>query len=535
MTRVKKITAVVLVFSIFISAFGFNAFAEEEVSESMQGFYIFLDDLVNKLVAGIAALIYPPRSWKNIDEYSKDNFYAGVKKEDYNYEGGKWTLGYANASIKTGDELDDNHYVGGSLSVTRKTATDIRDDQKVRTIAISDGRGISIFSVIDGFGICNKDVKTIRARFQKYADENNLKITSINVSALHQHSCVDTFGMNGDIINALFTSSFRNLFNLELPSGQNEAFMENLFTKTVDTMKTAVSNMEEGTLYFGSVNAKEYMHDKRDPQVMDENLNRFRFVPDDPDSKETWLVNAGIHCVGHGAAGTLVTADYPYFMEKYINEEKNANLLYILGAELAITSDNTTITPDADLLEKYGDEGYARLASFGKALAEKVSSISNEKIVDPILNISFTTSKIDIENMIFLLAGKGGLLVNEVYKTGFAKYAVVTEIGYAQFGKDISVAIMPGELAPEIAFGGADMKDKSWTDEDWEYAPFNSVEPNRTMVVFGLTNDQVGYLVTNSNWHSFCAGYNEEIVSCGKMAGASVASDYIPFMESLTK
>ena len=97
--------------------------------------------------------------------------------------------------------------------------------------------------------------------------------------------------------------------------------MANLYKKVESTVKGAVESMEEGDLYYGSVDASEYIHDKRDPQVIDPNINRFRFVPADG-GKETWIVNAGIHCVGLGAGGTTVSGDYPYYFEKYINEKE---------------------------------------------------------------------------------------------------------------------------------------------------------------------------------------------------------------------
>ena len=154
-------------------------------------------------------------------------------------------LGYDNSSIKTGNELNGEHYVGGSLSVTKKLADEKRDDQKVRTVAVSDGRGITIFSSIDTFGLPNNEVRIIREKFQAYADEKGYNITSVNISALHQHSCIDTFGLNGDLVDALFFSSIRNILGLELPGGQNDEFMENLYKVTVDSMIKAVKNMEK--------------------------------------------------------------------------------------------------------------------------------------------------------------------------------------------------------------------------------------------------------------------------------------------------
>ena len=95
--------------------------------------------------------------------------------------------------------------------------------------------------------------------------------------------------------------------------------MENLYNVTVKSMLDAIDDMQTGSLYFGTVDVSEYIRDKRDPQVFDKNINRLRFVPDAQGEEETWIVNGAIHCVGNGAGGTVLTGDYPYYMEKYIN------------------------------------------------------------------------------------------------------------------------------------------------------------------------------------------------------------------------
>jgi len=525
----KKIIALILSATMLLTAaFCVPVSAASEFENSLNR---ALDKLVDALVNGISMLIAEP-DWVSKEDYETENFYAGHSAEDFietPTDSAVWSIGYSNASIQTGKELEDEHYVGGSLSVTKKLATEVRDDQKVRTIAVSDGRGISIFASIDSYGMSLTDVRGIREQFQKYADEKGLDITSVNVSALHQHSCIDTFGLNGDLLEALFLSSVRNILGIELPNGQNKDFMENLYNVTVQSMIDAIDNMEEGGLYYGNVDISEYIRDKRDPQVFDPNMNRLRFVPADG-SAETWILNAPIHCVGNGAGGTLITGDYPYFMEKYINETAGANVFYILGAELAISSQYEPITDDmldAELVEKY-DRGYAEIKAFGEALAKLACSIdeSDEKMVAPILNIAFKEAFVPVENSILQLAAKGGLLTNQVVKTGINKCEVVTEVGYCEFGTELAIAIIPGELAPEIAYGGVETAAESWDGLEWEFTSFADAAEDRTLIVFGITNDQIGYLLPYNEWHSYFTE-NEEIVSAGRSAGVVITDAFL--------
>ena len=528
----KKITSFILAFAVILTAFAIPASATEVTSDVERGFYRFVDDLLDTIVTGIAYMIVEPSHFVYKDDYVSENFYEGHTPEEFldaPAENAQWSLGYSNASILTGNELTEEHYVGGSLSVSKKLATAQFDDQKIRTVAISDGRGISIFASIDTFGLANNEVRVIREKFQAYADSKGLEITDINISALHQHSCVDTFGLNGDIVNALFTSSIKNLLGMELPSGKNKNFMENLYKVSVQSMIDAVEDMEAGNLYYGTGDISEYIRDKRFPKVSDGNLNRLRFAPADG-SEETWIVNLPIHAVGHGAGGTVLTADYPYYMEKYINENAGANFMMILGAELAITSEYPEdIYRDPEITAEY-DDGYAGLITFGNILGEIACSISNDEIVAPILNIRHTEFFVPVSNSIFKLAARGGLLTNDVVKNGL-DYEVVTELGYAEFGTNLAIAIVPGELAPEIAYGGAITAEDSWDGTEWNYSSFAEVT-DRKLLVFGITNDQIGYMMTDNDWRSYLTE-NEEIVSTGPKAGAYVADTYLTLFDEI--
>lgn len=525
----KKLTAIVLSLAVLFTAFAIPASAATEVTSDVErGFYRFVDSVLDTLVNGIAALIFEPHGWDTRDSYESENFYEGNSPEEFldvPAENAAWSVGYANASILTGKELEEEHYVGGSLSVTKKLATYQYDDQKIRTVAISDGRGINIFASVDTFGLANNEVRVIREKFQKIADQNGWKITSINISALHQHSCVDTFGLNGDIIGALFTSSFKNLLGLELSSGKNKDFMENLYDVSVKSMVDAVEDMQVGNLYYGNIDISDLIRDKRAPKVFDGNLNRLRFVPAAAGEKETWIINLPIHCVGNGAAGTELTGDYPYYMEKYLNENANANFAMILGAELAISSEYPEdLVVDPAIVAQHNDEGYARLAAYGKLLAEKACAITNDELIAPILNIRFDEIFVPVKNSIFRLAAKGGLLTNTVVKNGLT-YEAASEIGYAEFGTNLAIALIPGELAPEIAFGGAVSPEDSWDGTTWNYTYFNEAT-DRKLLVFGITNDQLGYMLTSNDWRSYLTE-NEEIVSTGPDAGAYIAEAYL--------
>lgn len=558
---ISLLLSVVMVFTVFSVALTSSAFAADTTaSESvavtsidfggikiptswdelggmmLKSLYKLADQIIDALVKGINKNI-PSVKFEQKENFTSEMFFEGM--EDYlsaPASNAVWSLGYGSASLQTGDELDGKHYVGGSLSFPKtKAATAIYDDQRVRVIAINDGsgRGTLVFAVIDGFGISSTDVRGIRKELADFAKANN--IVGINISVLHQHSCVDTFGMNGDLVKMIFTNPALNRINntfgtdYKLLNGQNASFMKHLYDVTVDSVKEAVNSMTTGKMYYSEIEAGEYIRDKREPMVFDSKIHRFRFVPDNG-TKETWLCNMAIHAVGNGAAGTAITGDYPYYIEQEVNKA-GANFIQIQGAELAISSKHDSLnlpegTPRLESLKIYG-------TTLGKLIVE---SNEAETEVAPLLNYRMKEYYVPVTNQILEFAGRLGALTNTVVTTDDDNHVleVATELGYLEIGTKLAVAIIPGELEPAIAYGGYLDADHSWTGTDFDYPSLQDiVGTDKELLVFGLMNDQIGYILEDNDYSSILSGVNEEIVATGNVAGSTTINAFEELMESI--
>lgn len=558
---ISLLLSVVMVFTVFSVALTSSAFAADTAaSESvavtsidfggikiptswdelggmmLKSLYKLADQIIDALVKGINKNI-PSVKFEQKENFTSEMFFEGM--EDYlsaPASNAVWSLGYGSASLQTGDELDGKHYVGGSLSFPKtKAATAIYDDQRVRVIAINDGsgRGTLVFAVIDGFGISSTDVRGIRKELADFAKANN--IVGINISVLHQHSCVDTFGMNGDLVKMIFTNPALNRINntfgtdYKLLNGQNASFMKHLYDVTVDSVKEAVNSMTTGKMYYSEIEAGEYIRDKREPMVFDSKIHRFRFVPDNG-TKETWLCNMAIHAVGNGAAGTAITGDYPYYIEQEVNKA-GANFIQIQGAELAISSKHDSLnlpegTPRLESLKIYG-------TTLGKLIVE---SNEAETEVAPLLNYRMKEYYVPVTNQILEFAGRLGALTNTVVTTDDDNHVleVATELGYLEIGTKLAVAIIPGELEPAIAYGGYLDADHSWTGTDFDYPSLHDiVGTDKELLVFGLMNDQIGYILEDNDYSSILSGVNEEIVATGNVAGSTTINAFEELMESI--
>lgn len=530
--------------SFWVGSLGFESMkfpssAEQFTDMLLKFLYGIVDKLIDVVLKAINSVV-PSVDFADKDTYVNEQFYPGM--DEYlatPAPGAVWSVGYGSGSIQTGDELDGNHYVGGSLSFPDpKTATAVYDDQRVRCVALNDGsgRGTIVIAVVDGFGLSNTDVAGIRAQLADFAAEKN--IVGINISVLHQHSCIDTFGMNGDLLKMVVTNPAANVANklfggdYKLLDGRNPAFMENLYNVTTDAIKTAVNTMEEGKIYYSTTDVEDLIREKRDPYVVDTDLHRFRFVPEDG-GRETWIVNSSIHCVGNGAAGTEVTGDYPYYMEQVINERENANFMMVLGAELALSSDYSPLelpeeTSSIDGINAYGTELATRL----------IEDSTPEVEVAPLLNYKMAQYYVPVTNQILLFAGKLGAISNTVVGLDASdrEAEILTEIGYLEMGTDLAIVLVPGELEAAIAFGGCLGAEESWTYEDFAYPSMQEVVgEDKKLIVFGLMNDQVGYILPDNEFKSLLAGENEEIVAAGNRAGSSTIEAFISLMDSIEK
>lgn len=533
MKNAKKLLALVLACVMILLAMAVPASAASKIdpTESTGArieatLYQILDKLVYYL-GRVLNLLIPGMNlgnrWSDYDDYtSPDTFYPGEETFDTEViEGAKWSAGYAYASLLEGlDIFNGTFFMAGTLEpMEGRVPVKVIDDQGVSVYALSDGTsGIYVQAVLDGYGLARGDVLRIREKLADFAEEKN--IISINVSVLHQHSCIDILGMGAPLVPAILKNPALSLIGADVEEyvgGKSVEFMNNMYDVVAGAVMTAVNDMEEGTLYYGSVDASELMYDKREPIVFDGELHRFRFDPDNENSNEIWLCEAGIHCVGFGAGADVISADFPYYFKEYAKETTGADVVYVQGAELAITTEYDNITTE-DTAEN------ARVKAYGIALAEKAMSIENEIKLDPVLNVAFTEVAIETDNQILTLVVREGLINSVITKDGLG-YNIITEVGYLELGNEIGIVLLPGEIAPEIIWGGVVGADKSWTNETWDYEPMAETAKVNKLICFGLNNDQIGYVLADNDIHSMFTE-NEEINASSTTSGSALTKAF---------
>ncbi len=592
----KKVLAVILSLILCFSAVAVPVGAADislpETSvENVLNYFI---DRIIHFVLSYLNMYWPgyEGGWDTEEDYQAENFYTGDTEFDYDVKGAsEWNLGYAGVSLLDGvNVMNGKFFLAGSLEIAAgRVPSQVLDDQRVRVYALNDGvGGTVVHAVIDGFGLPRGDVEEIRARLAEFAAANN--IVSLNISVLHQHSAIDTLGMNIPLLQGLLANTGNaasgNLIE-SMKVQKNAEFMENLYNKTVFAIKKAVKSMEPGALYYGTADVSDYIRDKRDPQAFDPNIHRLRFVPDNEASAETWILEGAIHCTGNGAGGDVLTADYPYYIEKAISEKVGANVVYILGAELAISmrtvrlclecqevaeiskpatedgiyeiscpscgkktvadDDSDFTTEDAQDYIATVDEWYRMntpentkndfdLKDYGYSVAKRVMDIdpATEIELDPVLNIAHKEVAIDVENQILTLAAREDILNAVIVKSGTG-YKLITEIGYMELGTDdnnVGIFLCPGEFDPILIFGGPESGEAGWVGDDWSMPALKDVTDCETVLAFGLMNDQAGYVLRDNEYHSLLSE-NEEVNVLTPSAGSTFVGAFMDLLAEI--
>ncbi len=517
------------------SAAATSASTEASVGETV-GTYIAngLNTAFNKVVDSLLNIINDilPDSVnvKELSEHSSDNFYSGTDEFiDTAADDAKWSLGYSSASIVPDDFSTGKYYKGGySLNVK---LTEVVDDLRVRVIAINDGsgRGTHIFAVVDCLGLANADVRLIREELEEYADKNN--IASINVSATHVHSGIDTQGIYTDIINSALQNLTMSYFKSDnLADAIDEDFRQLIIKQTAACVKEACESMTEGTLTYAHTDIADYIRDRTEPDVSIDEMYRLMFTPDDG-STGTIIANFSAHPERVGAKEDVASADFVYYMEEVINEA-GYNFLYIQGAVGTITetgnvSDDGIIEDRIEGVKRYGQELAYILLGMTKTEEECIAEIVDferealaadsetytawyedwepveEEVVEPILNIKIEEYIAPIDNAVYAALGKLSLANNEILKDGDTYYTS-TEVGYMELGSNIKVILSPGETYAELIKGGSNM-------DDFEYDCAYDIMGTEDVLVFDLMNDAIGYIMPDDYFTYATIRYNDGI------------------------
>ena len=470
---------------------------------------IGLPTLLGAVIKSVAKVGYVDRPVTAISE----NFLEGNAEFIDDAKAEYWSAGFARR-ILTPDDIDETRYfLGGFLKFPAQEATGVVDDLCVRAVVLDDnsGRGAAAFAWIDGIGFMNADIKDVR---EKLADiTGNGKLISVDVGSTHDHSAIDTQGLWGNIPK----------------SGRNQEYIDSVIQKTADAIREAYNNRSEGTLYYSSKACPSMFYDGRNPYSIDDKIHLFRFVPNTEGKKEIYITNFGAHPINLGWSNTEISGDYPYYIEKEVTTEKNADFIFIQGAiGGAIHAD---MGPQNGIPENL--TSFEKMKEYSNIVADILYELAEKgEAVEPILNVKHAQVDFEVNNFIFLLVASADLCNVTPFKED-GKVYLSSEIGYVEIGKNIKIVEAPGEALPELIYGGFYSADEAYNGTEYPYEGIATCfDEDDEVLVFGLCNDAVGYIVPDNDYSSSGdEGHYEETVSTGSKSATAFSKAFFELLK----
>lgn len=570
--EIKKVVSVFLAITLLFTG-ATVASASSEASAADNSAIIAVSDTINSLLnavfKGFGALF--PKDFETVEEYyagESENFYEGTQVFlDEPASGARWQLGFGKESIvpenlKNGTK---EYYTGGYFT---QKINGVFDDQSVNAIAISDnsGRGTVIMAAIDGVGVNNADIRTMRAEAERKLEEKGVTsdIVAININSTHCHTVIDTQGFGLALVPKVFQNIFSFLPFVDKTRSIDSEFYDYMIDGVSDAIVEAYLNMESGELYYFETvgigrserngnypdDEYDYLYNKRyNKEGYQHVIACFKFVPDNAESVPTVFANLGGHPTTISRDTELLSADYPHYIETKMNDA-GMNFMFIQGAQSPISVNagavktqeivdevNTEITADARV------EDYAQAKKLGYEFARLIlEAEKNAKPVAPVINVRMSEITVPLEYGLLELGAVSGLLGMTTVrdKSAPAGYSIISEVGYLEFGNDIIMLTVPGELIPQLVYGNVVDKTESYLGTDWELEyTADLVGENKTVLVMGLCNDAIGYIVPDNDYAPFIADslwntelgeklfgepqrHYEEMLSMGSKTGSTV-------------
>lgn len=389
----------------------------------------------------------------------------------------KWSVGFGMAEFipedydPETDSFEKTYYIAGYNN--GYAVTGLLDPQCVRAAYISDGETNIVVAAVDCVGLSAGSIENIRSRIAPLVQQYGLK--DVHIASTHTHAGIDTLGLWGPVA----------------VDGKDDAFMEVLYDAAAEAIRKACEDAKSGRLYYGSAFTGDLQYDSRLPHVYDKNIHRLRFSPDDG-SRGLQIVSYDAHAESLRSENSLVSADYPCYLGRYIKEQTGDEFVFFAGAVGGLIM-TKILVDDSDSDRPLTKNVVATGEYLGSWMLSRVGDTERE--LTPSIEHATKTITPAIDNSALVAMAFAGVLdTTPVPGGGQHSLALVTRVSMLRLGgaEGLSVVMVPGELFPELAHGG----EYSW--------PMNKDVENPTpmkdfidgdFIIWGLCDDEIGYIV----------------------------------------
>jgi hypothetical protein len=393
-----------------------------------------------------------------------------------------------------------------------RVATGVHDDLYVRCLTLGAGGRIVALCSVDVIGLFYDDVLKIREQAKVQAPE----ISHLIVASTHVHEGPDTLGVWGPTA---------------LETGIDENYLDWLDAQIVATAVKAARSMQPAGMELASDDhplLKLLQSVDRPPLVKDPYLFVMRLSSIGTGTTIAVLVNWSDHPETLGRENSEITADYPHWLCRYVENHLGGMAVFFNGSLGKLsTRGNQLALPDPETGEIAQDHTWKKAELIGTMLGQLVEHAlkSGEAPIVNSLLIRESILFVPLQNDHFRMAEATGVfsgrkplysdgkldrstVEKEVPGAGEVRFPtghdVQTEVDYAQLrsGDRIvaEIVTIPGEIYPELTNGGI----TRYPGADYADAAFEPILrahlKSRYQFILGLGNDELGYLIPKAEW-----------------------------------
>ncbi len=429
---------------------------------------------------------------------------CGVVSSTAKSRGEVFSAGFAKKALQYEDMS--SYYIAGYSNGNHPQG--VLDPQQLRAVWLDNGYSSVLLIAVDCVALDGGTVKEIRRALKPFSRDT--ECDSINIISTHTHAGVDTLGLWGPIgIN-----------------GKNEEFNEQIISVATQVARAAYENRSTGRLLYSSTPTEELQHDSRAPYVYDPNLYQLRFEPHDSTRSCIRIVSFAAHAEALRGANRYISADLAGALADFAYKHTGDELVFLPGAIGGLI-----MTPELDSADSQNN-----LLLTAEALGAYLLSHEGERELTPVLSISKAEFKTPLDNTLFIYYKFLGILKNDVERSPFGGYTLTSELSLLQLG-DITMALLPGEIFPELISGTGNSADgEGLAQIAAEYGIEN-------LVPIGLANDELGYIVPKSEfvldaeapYVNGPKGHYEETNSTGPLCAENIKKAFRTAALNLTK
>ncbi|HSM78089.1 MAG TPA: hypothetical protein VLT57_10705 [Bryobacteraceae bacterium] len=370
-----------------------------------------------------------------------------------------------------------------------RRAASIHDDLYARCLALQfDTKSDPlVICGVDSIGIFWEDAERVR----ELVDRQLGRHAAVIVAALHDHQAPDTMGLWGP---------------REGVSGIDEEYNSFLIDRTAEAAVDAVHSLRPATLTLARAHPPQldsFIDDDRPPVVHDAEVLALSAAS--PEGPIGTLVNWANHPETLGSRNKEITADYSGYLRSELEKRLGGVAVFVNGALGGMQSPLGSKVPDPATGAPAPDNTFRKAEIIGRAVADiAADAVQAAKPVD-IDRYEFREKLIRIPttNQGFHAAAQAGIYKGRKPMT--ADFATTTPVGMVRLlsgGKaELEIALVPGELYPELSVGGIERySGADFPDAPEEPAIKKSLMTAPYRMLFGLADDEIGYLIPKAEW-----------------------------------